>query len=215
MASSSISIRPVTPSDFDELAHLEASAWDNDAFVITANGPADVRHSAPFITHAVQVMKKTLADPHHEMIKAVNENGEAVGLATWASYYEPHIWDDSHIRPENDDWPEGMNAEMWKDFNKRCRIIERKNREGRRYVGLELMIVSPKHQRKGIGNLLLDYGIRRADEEKLPMFLGSSPEGQRLYLKNGFQLTDEFDMDLRKYGGPAEFKHWFMCRPVH
>ena len=54
------------------------------------------------------------------------------------------------------------------------------------------MAVHPKHQRRGIGRLLVQWGVDVAEQLKLPIYLEATFEGMRLYEKVGFKpLTRE------------------------
>ncbi len=50
--------------------------------------------------------------------------------------------------------------------------------------------VEPERQRKGVGSLLLRWGLERAREEGVPVSLIGSDEGRRLYAKYGFKVVD-------------------------
>lgn len=54
-----------------------------------------------------------------------------------------------------------------------------------RYIYCHVMAVHPKYQRKGIGKLLMEYGIGIAQQVDLPVYIESSKEGVRLYEKMG------------------------------
>lgn len=54
-------------------------------------------------------------------------------------------------------------------------------------VDLDLFGVHPSFQRLGLGAKLLEWGLSRADQEGMEVFLSSSSEGRRLYQKHGFQ----------------------------
>jgi len=47
--------------------------------------------------------------------------------------------------------------------------------------------VDPKYHKKGIGLLLAQTVLQRAEKERLPVILYSAPEGKKLYLKAGFR----------------------------
>jgi GNAT superfamily N-acetyltransferase len=54
-----------------------------------------------------------------------------------------------------------------------------------RYIYCHVMAVHPKYQRKGIGQLLMEYVIGIAQQTELPIYIESSEEGTRLYEKMG------------------------------
>lgn len=68
--------------------------------------------------------------------------------------------------------------------------------EGVMHWYLKLLAISPRHQRKGVGQLLLKWGIANSREESAiaptgptsPLTLIASPNGQRLYRKVGFTV---------------------------
>ncbi len=69
------------------------------------------------------------------------------------------------------------------------------------YLGVE-----PKRQGKGLGAALLAPVLQRCDQERTPAYLESSTERNRvLYERNGFELTDIFEMPL---SGPPVREMW-------
>ncbi len=65
---------------------------------------------------------------------------------------------------------------------------------------LHVLAVSPERQRKGIGGLLLGWGVEKGREEGVPVALEASPGGIELYLKVGFVVVETIkiteDVDL-------------------
>lgn len=59
---------------------------------------------------------------------------------------------------------------------------------------LELIATRHAYQRKGLGAMLVQWGIDRAEEEGWQCYLDSTPDGRRLYEKLGFRTlyTTEF-----------------------
>lgn len=49
--------------------------------------------------------------------------------------------------------------------------------------------------------MLLKWGCDKADEYGIITVLHATPEGFKLYSKNGFKLVEELHLDLRPYGG--------------
>ena len=49
--------------------------------------------------------------------------------------------------------------------------------------------MDPQHQRKGIGRMLLDWGLSRAASENKDCYLMATPAGRPLYTKRGFEVV--------------------------
>ena len=56
--------------------------------------------------------------------------------------------------------------------------------------------VSPAHQGKGIGKMLINEVIKRAEEEKICVGLEANVDGEPLYKKVGFELLGRFKLVL-------------------
>lgn len=72
---------------------------------------------------------------------------------------------------------------------------------------LELLAIHPSFQGQGLASKLLKWGLSRADEEGVEVFLTSSPDGRRLYERNGFGSKDFFS----PFPG---YDYWSMIRPA-
>lgn len=57
---------------------------------------------------------------------------------------------------------------------------------------LDILAVDPAYQGRGLASKLLKWGLARADEESVEVYLSSSPEGRRMYEKYGFESKDSF-----------------------
>jgi ribosomal protein S18 acetylase RimI-like enzyme len=69
------------------------------------------------------------------------------------------------------------------------------------FVGLE-----PALQGKGIGTALMRPILERCDRERMPAYLeASSPRNRACYLRQGFQVTEEFTFPR---GGPPTWRMW-------
>lgn len=69
-----------------------------------------------------------------------------------------------------------------------------------KFVVLALLVTGSEHRRKGAGSLLLQWGIDKAEEMRLPCYLQASEQGKRLYEKYGFEAIDVAEFDLTQYG---------------
>jgi ribosomal protein S18 acetylase RimI-like enzyme len=56
---------------------------------------------------------------------------------------------------------------------------------------LASLVVDTRYQRRGIGAMLLEWGIEQAQAEMVPCGLESSFAGKKLYEKMGFRTFDE------------------------
>lgn len=57
---------------------------------------------------------------------------------------------------------------------------------------LEMLAVHQDWQGRGLASMLLRWGLARADEESVEVYLSSSPDGKGLYQKYGFEMLDSF-----------------------
>ena len=53
----------------------------------------------------------------------------------------------------------------------------------------------------GVGNALLESGLREADKEGVDTWIDSSPQGSGLYKKLGWKEVGGIDIDLGRWGG--------------
>lgn len=84
-------------------------------------------------------------------------------------------------------------------------------------IELNILVIHPSHQRRGIGTLLLEQGLSFADQKGLQTVLGASPWGIGLYRKYGFVPVHSQDIRLWEYEGGegmGETRHVIMRRGV-
>lgn len=79
---------------------------------------------------------------------------------------------------------------------------------------LQILVTLPEYRRRGAGSQLIEWGTKRADERGLKCVLMASPSGLGVYLKHGFKIVREVEMDLRPYGVDAtETRRWMLREP--
>ncbi|KAI8935549.1 hypothetical protein NX059_008119 [Plenodomus lindquistii] len=134
--------------------------------------------------HTSQYMQST---PTQYTIKCVDtETGHVVGMALWDIYLTPSDWKKSDIS-----WLQGKEKERAEALISPLWNVREQLWANERYLYCHVIAVHPKHQRRGIGELLFKYGIGLAEQAQLPIYVESSKEAQRLYEKMSCRLLKE------------------------
>ena len=77
-----------------------------------------------------------------------------------------------------------------------------------------ILVCHPAHQRRGAGNLLVQWGCREADEKGIICVLTASAKGLPLYLKNGFEIKQVKELDLNPWGyNEVELRRYMIRQP--
>ncbi|KAI1178273.1 hypothetical protein F4777DRAFT_111075 [Nemania sp. FL0916] len=173
------------------------------------------------------------SDPTSYWQKVVDEeNGRIAGAALWKICRE-----DPFKGKEKEKGGGGGGKEVdWFPEGGGRRFVERflemydgpRERRGRRpQVYLYILFTHPSYRRRGVAQTFLDWGMRKADEMGVEMFLDSTPIGKPLYEANGFHVVEETVIkpepetgdpddewrEAERKIGPSEW--WLMWRPMH
>lgn len=70
---------------------------------------------------------------------------------------------------------------------------------------LGLLCVHKDHQRKGVGKVLLQWGLEYSAKVSLPVYLEASPAGYGLYLQYGFRQIDVATIKAEDWDGDHDF----------
>ncbi|TVY33161.1 hypothetical protein LSUB1_G008029, partial [Lachnellula subtilissima] len=217
--SSSISLHLAThPHDPLILSRLENHVFQDDAFSALAFGPH--RGSEESILARARVLGKGMGDEEDvgkrrwRYVKAVSGE-EVVGFAAWGvSRVEGEGSGDGNQKgsedvdvdvegngEEKNSWGIGANVRFCEDTLVWADEEMLKSCAGRDYAKLYVLVVSPAHQRRGIGSLLLTEGLKEIDALGLQCVLGASPEGEELYRRFGFGEIAAKELKLEEYEG--------------
>ncbi|KAL1994165.1 hypothetical protein VTN49DRAFT_2834 [Thermomyces lanuginosus] len=82
----------------------------------------------------------------------------------------------------------------------------------RKRVELDLLIVDPKYQGRGIGKMLLKWGFEYAEKAKLPIYIEATEAGRPVYEKAGLKILLEDLFDSTQYGGIGQARFFFMLK---
>lgn len=76
---------------------------------------------------------------------------------------------------------------------------------------LQFLAVHSKAWRRGIGSKLVQMGIDRAKRDGCDAALEASVMGYKMYLKNGFELIEVYEMKMKMFDGtplPTPILKW-------
>lgn len=210
------SVHVASIADCPALATVAIASFKDDPVMgyLSRSVPSDV-----FETYHCQEWQQRLQQSSLNglrVFKAVDDDtGDIVAVARWQFPYSlsaEQQREKEELQKATSAKPEGYNEKLYKE------IIEAVNKNREKWVdsskdfALHGLSVSPTHQRRGLGSLLLREGLAVADQMGAKTFLESSPAGVSLYSKHGFKQIDDILMDMRPYGGPGIVSEECMMR---
>ncbi|TVY17420.1 hypothetical protein LARI1_G005969 [Lachnellula arida] len=144
----------------------------------------------------IDALKLQLGDPTWLHIKAVDKATGAIGgWASWNTLTDEQIRERDAKIANGSDFPPGLSGHVARETDK---LLGQHNGK-QRYMRCKALFIDPSFQKQGIGKALIEYGNGVADREHLPLFLQATPFGFPLYVKGGFEMVDELDIDLRDW----------------
>jgi len=142
-----------------------------------------------------------LKDPsNHYLLVTETESGKDVAFVWWQQLQgrTEEEWAETYrIRYG----PEGMNKALM-DTTSGVRFLKRaKLLNTQEIFMLKELYVRPEFQRKGLGERLVELGMKKADELGLSAYTEASEKGLGLYLRHGFEEVDRESVNLEPWGG--------------
>jgi ribosomal protein S18 acetylase RimI-like enzyme len=133
--------------------------------------------------HTAHVLSYWHTSSTQYTVKCVDSaTGAIVGMGMWDVYLTP-----SEYKKGDIGWLEGAERERAEALVKPFWTFRERLWTGERYVYCHLTAVHPKAQRRGIGKLLMEYGMRIAEQAGLPIYTEASQAAIALYERIGFQ----------------------------
>lgn len=80
------------------------------------------------------------------------------------------------------------------------------------YFMLNSLATHPEQQGRGAAKMLLDWGIKKADDEGLVTYLDATGIGKPIYEKRGFEVKKAVEWDRVPWGGEGKDCYYGMVR---
>jgi ribosomal protein S18 acetylase RimI-like enzyme len=120
-------------------------------------------------------------------------------MALWDVYIAPSDWARGEIG-----WLHGKERERAEALIGPLWGAREKMWTNERYLYCHVVAVHPDSQRRGIGELLVEYGKKIALQARLPIYVESSKDAIRLYEKSGFRWLEERPVHRSKDLSPED-----------
>ncbi|KAL7623662.1 hypothetical protein AAE478_005214 [Parahypoxylon ruwenzoriense] len=178
-------VLPAQPSDVKSMHDVYFAAFKDEP-VMKFLFPGGVDRAS----YDIMVRDSWAHDTSICPVKCVDTStGDIIGMATWEIYWRPgegNKWK----KPAGVTWLSGEEREKAEKvimpmYNMRDELFG-----GRRHVYLATMAVHPDHQRRGVGRLLLQWGIDVAEKLELPIYLEATESGLPLYSHRDFERLE-------------------------
>ncbi|KAI9148163.1 Ferric/cupric reductase transmembrane component B [Paramyrothecium foliicola] len=226
-----VEIQDIDPStDFPDLSRAMFKAHETPlqpffhVFFPTLGGGGYQAREDAIAEGAVRLHSWLTKYPRSYWQKAIDSStGSIVGAALWYICQEDPFADGQDDGKELTWFPDDGSrrfAEQYLDIYDKPRL-----RAGRRpQVYLFILFVDPDYRRQGIGSRLLKWGMDKADDLAVEMFLDSTSEGKPLYDRHKFHtveknvISPQMDNPDEAWKGVknkvGDTNWWLMWRPV-
>ncbi|KAF4635646.1 hypothetical protein G7Y89_g2446 [Cudoniella acicularis] len=149
---------------------------------------------------------------HYIQILDGGNNNAVVGSAMWIICDSEHnpFSKKSEEKPEDGVvwWPEGSDIRKFTNRAIEEATVLKVKRQTRPHLWLGMCYTDPVYRRQGAATMLMEWGVKKADELDLECFLDSTPIGVPLYKNFGFLAIDDTSLDMTITNPSDEWKEW-------
>ncbi|KNG84920.1 acetyltransferase, GNAT family [Aspergillus nomiae NRRL 13137] len=141
-----------------------------------------------------------------DLLKVVDTEADAaknepsiVGFALW-SLPAPETTTGAEIEEELEDglsppWPESCDGAFCERFFGRNHERQVEVMGDKRYYYVDVLGTHPAARRRGVATMLINWGLERAKEEGLEVYLSATQDGRFVYEKLGFEARSTVEVD--------------------
>ncbi|KAF2167029.1 hypothetical protein M409DRAFT_22467 [Zasmidium cellare ATCC 36951] len=190
MSPTPISISRAVPADIVNLVTIRRAAYATDrlhALGLPSPMTPSQKQAYLYCQLATMEIRFTLSNRYY--FKAVDSSsGKTVGFSCWNALEGDSKGAEGGEGPVMPSLPGFVDSKVFDEIGKKFKEAKERIVGGRGdFWYLQAMIVSPSHQKRGMGTQLLKHGLRElVDRDGLDCYLEASEVAARLYERNGF-----------------------------
>jgi len=230
MPSLSLKIVRALAKDAKDLARMCYLANNNNQFTPILHASVTEEEQVAFYAGGVRSGIQMAADGW-DVAKVVLLDGEKETIVGSGVWFIPGVWNEKGNGEKQDSvdgrddrtknsfmapkWPAGENAARLMGELQRASGVFKQEFVGGDGAEMNSLSVHPDYKRRGIGKMLLDWGLVKVDVAGVMAFAESTPDAKKLYEVCGFREVREAVTELSEYGGDGHLKTSYMVRGVH
>jgi len=209
-------VSPLEDADHEPSLHVAHIALRSSGGIILHMNPNEQMSAKELSTSLATRREVVATNPQSYFLKVVDSSlgGKIIGIANWDIYSDPLTDRQFEHVCAMEEAPDEALKEAWDE------VFTYISRSRRRWLAdrapracLFLLAVLPEYHRKGVGTMLMQWGVDMADELGLEGYLEATMMGKPLYEKFGFQVVDKVRYDMKKYGKEGWDETVVMLRP--
>ena len=207
-------LRPLLKEHAREAALLTQAAYKNNPFrqILWPDGAPSA-----LVEKVTERVEKTLSSPENSAIQIYDTDAQKIAsFALWN--YTPPMSDEDWDR-EAAERPYAFGPLLPESRDLCAPFLVQETLAKRRVMGngarwweLDSLATAPEYERKGLGSMLVRWGIERMEERGWPSVIVATEKGNPLYVKHGYQVLRSWGVDLGLHGGDGVYRNTILVR---
>ncbi|KAB8596091.1 hypothetical protein FH972_025800 [Carpinus fangiana] len=199
-----------TREELDAIIPLEWATYHNPyrpeyQFLHPVFGPTPADRGAALAADRALVWGRHVANPASHWIYVTDSTtGDLLGATEWL-FYDRNPFPQGPQRVTATWWPEGEGREFASELVTRL-YRPRMAWCQRAFAALNATAVHPAHRRRGVGTLLMAWGVKRIDELGLDSLIEATDAGRALYERHGYRWMLTVTTDMAKQDASDEWR---------